>query len=122
VEFVDVGSDDLDEGCLRGVDVGDERVVIVRSEGRLCAVGGVCTHQVAFLEDGCLSGGRLLCPRHGAAFDLATGAALTAPAEFPVPVFDVRVEGGRILVSRAPRAVQPMLAVDVSADDEPPEE
>ncbi|HEY0707438.1 MAG TPA: Rieske 2Fe-2S domain-containing protein, partial [Polyangia bacterium] len=115
--FVDVGirADEIAEGALRAVDVGEEHLVIARNKGKLHALGGVCTHQVAFLEDGCLHKDTLLCPRHGAAFDLETGEALTFPAVFPVPVFDVRLEDGRILVGRTPRPVVPAASgVDIS--------
>ena len=100
---MDVGAADLVEGQMRGVDVDDERVLIVRTGGRLCAIGGTCTHQVAFLEDGELRGTTVTCPRHGAGFDLLTGEPLSAPAEFPVPVYDVCIQAGRLLVSRTPR-------------------
>jgi 3-phenylpropionate/trans-cinnamate dioxygenase ferredoxin subunit len=38
---------------------------------------------------------------HGSIFDLATGEAIGPPAEEPVPVFDVRIEGDEVQV--APR-------------------
>jgi len=45
-----------------------------------------------------LEGCRIICPRHGAMFDVATGAALTLPAVVPLPTYDVRVEGDDISV------------------------
>ena len=38
------------------------------------------------------------CPRHGSTFDLVTGAACSSPATRPVGVYDVTVEGDRVLV------------------------
>ena len=102
--FVDVGAaGEVGEGTMKGVDVAGERVLVARVKGKWCAIGGICTHQISYLEDGVLEEGRVLCPRHGAAFDLATGEPLTAPADMPVPVYDVCVAGGRILISRQPR-------------------
>jgi 3-phenylpropionate/trans-cinnamate dioxygenase ferredoxin subunit len=102
--FVDVAAAaEVGEGTMKGFDVDGERVLVAHVGGRLCAIGGICTHQISYLEDGALEPGRVLCPRHGAAFDLDTGEPLTAPAEMPVPVYDVCVAGGRILVSRKPR-------------------
>jgi 3-phenylpropionate/trans-cinnamate dioxygenase ferredoxin subunit len=40
----------------------------------------------------------IICPRHGARFDLRTGDALTPPAYEPIKTFNVREENGRILV------------------------
>ena len=102
--FVDVAAtSDLAEGTMKGFDVAGERVLLARIGGKFCAIGGVCTHQIAYLEDGVLEPGRVLCPRHGAAFDLATGEPLTAPADMPVPVYDVCLAAGRVLISRLPR-------------------
>ena len=105
--FVDAGADaEIPEGTMKGIDVDGERVLVARVKGRLCAIGGICTHQIAHLEDGILEveggNGRVLCPRHGAAFDLRTGEPLTAPADMPVPVYQVQVRAGRIQVLRPP--------------------
>jgi nitrite reductase/ring-hydroxylating ferredoxin subunit len=102
--YLDVAAvSDIAEGTMKGFDVEGERVLVALSEGKWCAIGGICTHQVAYLEDGVLEPGRVLCPRHGAAFDLNTGEPVSAPADMPVPVYDVCLVGGRILVSRQPR-------------------
>jgi 3-phenylpropionate/trans-cinnamate dioxygenase ferredoxin subunit len=45
-----------------------------------------------------LEGCRIMCPRHGAFFDVTTGAALTPPAVMPVATFKVRLEGNDIYV------------------------
>ena len=42
----------------------------------------------------------IICPRHGARFDLRTGDALTPPAYEPIKTFNVREQDGRILVER----------------------
>jgi 3-phenylpropionate/trans-cinnamate dioxygenase ferredoxin subunit len=103
-ELVDVLPEPaLQDGEMKGVDVDGERVLVARVGGVLRAIGGICTHQTAYLEDGVLEGDMVRCPRHGAGFSLKTGEALHLPAEYPVPVYDVKVEGGRILVARRPR-------------------
>ena len=103
--YVPVMSDDaLAEGQMVGVDVQGERVLLVRTQGRLHAVGGLCTHQIAPLEEGYLEGRTVTCPRHGAAFDLATGEALGPPSDMPLPVYEVRALAGRIWVSPFPRS------------------
>ena len=43
-------------------------------------------------------GDRIMCPRHGAFFDVKTGDALTLPAIVPVETFKVRVDGDEIYV------------------------
>jgi len=39
-----------------------------------------------------------MCPRHGAIFDVTTGAALTLPAVMPLETYAVRTEGDEVLV------------------------
>ncbi len=77
--FIDVAAEtEIPEGTMKGFDVGPERVLVARVRGRLCAVGGLCTHQIAHLEDGVLEDNRVLCPRHGAALRPAHGRAADA--------------------------------------------
>jgi 3-phenylpropionate/trans-cinnamate dioxygenase ferredoxin component len=102
--FQDVAAEsEVPEGNMKGFDVAGERVLVARVQGRLHAVGGLCTHQIAYLEDGALEGRQVSCPRHGACFDLENGEPLSAPADFPLPVYQVCAAGGRILVSVRPR-------------------
>jgi len=81
------------------------RVVVDGSEILLCNVGGsiyaiedVCTHDGGPLDQGTLEGECVVCPRHGATFDVRTGDALTLPAVMPVATFEVTVEGDDIYV------------------------
>jgi 3-phenylpropionate/trans-cinnamate dioxygenase ferredoxin subunit len=66
--------------------------------GTVYAIEDVCTHDGGELDQGELEGCRIMCPRHGAYFDVTTGAALTLPAILPVETFPVRVEAGEIFV------------------------
>jgi 3-phenylpropionate/trans-cinnamate dioxygenase ferredoxin subunit len=74
------------------------RVVIDSCEVLLCNVGGafyaiedVCTHDGGPLDQGTLEGECVVCPRHGATFDVRTGDALTLPAVIPLMTFPVTV-------------------------------
>jgi nitrite reductase/ring-hydroxylating ferredoxin subunit len=96
----DTGADsDVKEGDIKGVRVAGQPVVVGRVDGRLYAIGGTCTHQKALLEDGELDGKVVRCPLHDSGFDITTGEAVRLPATVPVPTFDVKVEGGRVLVA-----------------------
>jgi len=91
---------DVKEGDIKGVRIADQPVVIGRVGGRLYAIGGICTHQQAALEEGELDGKIVRCPLHDSGFDITTGQAVRLPATVPVPTLDVKVEGGRVLVAR----------------------
>jgi 3-phenylpropionate/trans-cinnamate dioxygenase ferredoxin subunit len=81
------------------------RVVVDGAEILLCNVGGdiyavedVCSHDGGALDQGELEDYRIMCPRHGAYFDVRTGAALTLPAVMPVRTYAVRIEGDAVFI------------------------
>ncbi len=73
-------------------------MLLCNVDGALYAIEDVCTHDGGELDQGELDGCRIECPRHGAYFDVTTGAALTLPAILPVATFPVRVEGDDVFV------------------------
>jgi 3-phenylpropionate/trans-cinnamate dioxygenase ferredoxin subunit len=79
------------ESGLR-VEVGEHRVALFRIGTDVYAIGDRCSHAEASLAEGEVFDGEIECPRHGAAFSLATGEALTLPATQPVPIYKVDVE------------------------------
>jgi 3-phenylpropionate/trans-cinnamate dioxygenase ferredoxin subunit len=94
------GASDLPEGTLIGVRMssGDE-VCLFNYRGSIGAVGNVCTHAEFLLSDGTLrNDGTLECAWHGARFDCRTGRVCRGPAEDPLPVYEVRIDHGRVLV------------------------
>ena len=92
--------EDLAEGELLGVELSNgQPVCVLNHRGTISAVGNLCTHAMFHMSDGVLHpDGSLECIWHGARYDCRTGAVRRHPAEWPLPVYDVRVEGGRILV------------------------
>ncbi|HEU5478532.1 MAG TPA: Rieske 2Fe-2S domain-containing protein, partial [Candidatus Tumulicola sp.] len=66
--------------------------------GRLYAIEDVCTHDGGPLDQGTLEGACVVCPRHGATFDVRTGEALTLPAVVPLMTFALDVEGDDVYV------------------------
>ncbi len=103
MEFVEVGSaDTLGEGAKQAVEVSGKRVVVLRVEGKLYAMGAICTHERANLDEGTLMGHELYCPLHFSCFDVRTGEAMSPPADKSADVYAVRVEDGKVLVSSAP--------------------
>ena len=84
-------------GCARA-DVDGDDVLVVNVEGTYYAIDNICTHDYAELSDGELDGNEIVCPLHGARFDVTTGAALTAPAYEDLRVYEVRLDAGMIQV------------------------
>jgi 3-phenylpropionate/trans-cinnamate dioxygenase ferredoxin component len=98
-KFVKVARvEDIAPGEKRIFEVDGTLVVVINLDGQFYAIEDVCTHDGGPLGEGRLEGAQIICPRHGARFDVRTGDALTLPAFEPVPTFEVKVEGGDVLV------------------------
>jgi metal-sulfur cluster biosynthetic enzyme/nitrite reductase/ring-hydroxylating ferredoxin subunit len=80
------------------VEVDGEMIALFHVEGRFYAIDDVCTHDGGPLADGELRDHKIACPRHGAKFDIRTGAALTMPAVRATRAHDVKVEAGGVFV------------------------
>ena len=89
---------EIPPGQKKIVEVDGVLVVLVNLDGEFYAVEDVCTHDGGPLGEGELEGHELICPRHGARFDVRTGDALTLPAFEPVPTYEVRLENGDVMV------------------------
>lgn len=90
--------DALLPGSWHVVDVDGARIAVVNVDGAFHAIEDVCTHDGGELTGGRLCGYEIECPRHGARFDVRTGAALCAPAYEPTAVFPIRIENGEVYV------------------------
>ncbi len=97
--FVKVGrADEIAPGDKKIYEVDGILVVVINLDGEYYCVEDVCTHDGGPLGEGALDDGQIICPRHGARFDVRTGDALTLPAFEPVPTYQVKVENGDLLV------------------------
>ena len=100
-EFIQVAntSEIPDPGKLL-VEVGDRLIVLIHAAGHYYALDDICTHDGGPLSEGPLDpqAGTIACPRHGAKFDVRTGAALTMPATKPTVAHVVKIEGDQIFV------------------------
>ncbi|MDX1692043.1 MAG: FAD-dependent oxidoreductase [Acidimicrobiia bacterium] len=79
--------------------VDGDAVIVVAVDGGFRALAGRCTHYGGPLGDGICADGTVRCPWHHAAFDVATGAAVGAPALDAVATYDVDVRDGRVFVT-----------------------
>lgn len=91
---------ELAVGQARAVCVQDEELLLCRvSETEVFAVENLCSHDDGPLTAGVLDGRIIECPRHGARFDVSTGAVTRLPAAAPLPTFTTRLQGGWIEVA-----------------------
>ena len=92
--------DELPPGSIKIVHAGLDAVCVYNLDGELYGLEDRCSH-----DDGPLCEGdwdeeecRVICPRHGSAFDLRSGRPLTLPAVVPVDTYQVVVEDGMVKV------------------------
>ena len=98
-EFIAVAKlEDLPPGGIKYVEVSGKPIVLCHAAGKIYAVGNLCTHDNGPLSGGTLEDHQIECPRHGAKFDVRTGQVICLPAPLPIPSYEVKVEGNRILV------------------------
>jgi 3-phenylpropionate/trans-cinnamate dioxygenase ferredoxin subunit len=93
---------DIPEPGKRVFQVDDAFVLLCRIDGQFYALDDCCTHDDGPLGEGCLDGFAIVCPRHGARFDVRTGGALAMPATRATRSYEVRVEGEDVLVKVNP--------------------
>lgn len=99
-EFVDVGT--LMQVPRAGpvfVTAGNREVILCRRGDDIVAFSGNCTHNFARLSEGAVEGTVVICPKHGARFDCATGKSLSSMCS-DLPKVEVKIQGRRILVRR----------------------
>jgi 3-phenylpropionate/trans-cinnamate dioxygenase ferredoxin component len=85
-------------GTTRRVVADSVEMLLCNVAGTIYAIEDVCTHDGGALDQGELEAEHIVCPRHGATFDVRTGEALTLPAVLPLMTFQVSVEGDDVFV------------------------
>lgn len=93
-----LASDALPENSMRKVTIDDASFLLVRQQGRVCALAHSCAHLGGPLSEGTLNDGSVVCPWHGSEFALEDGKVLNGPATEPQPCFAVRERAGQIEV------------------------
>jgi len=97
LEFTPVGTvDELQNGERMYIEIDRLPVVILKIADQFYAIADVCSHDDGPVGEGNIEGFEIICPRHGARFDIRTGKALSLPAFIDIPVYPVRVVGDQI--------------------------
>lgn len=98
-DFVTVARlDELADHSMRSIDIDGEMLILCRQGDKVWCLDDVCTHDGGSLSDGEYWEHQVKCPRHGARFDVRTGAALCMPATQPTRTHQVRIDNGEIQV------------------------
>jgi nitrite reductase (NADH) small subunit len=76
---------------------GDKTICVANVNGAFSAMDNVCLHRGGPLGQGMIEGGKVVCPWHGWAWDVKTGAAEQNPSA-KVAVYPFKIENGDVLV------------------------
>ncbi|KAB8331504.1 Rieske 2Fe-2S domain-containing protein [Scytonema tolypothrichoides VB-61278] len=99
VEAVVANINDLKDGEMQQVSVGETKVLLSRLDGKFYAVGAHCSHYKAPLAEGVLSGHYVICPWHNACFNVTNGDQTEPPGLDSLACYTVRIEGEKVIVS-----------------------
>ncbi len=78
-----------------------ELVAVFNLNGTFYATQDVCTHALASLSDGYVSGDCVECPLHEGVFHIPTGKPVSGPVRIPLRTYPIRVEGGSVFIEIA---------------------
>ncbi len=99
-----ISTDELQPGGQVSVFVDDIPALAVRIGDEYFVIEDVCSHDGQPLAAGEIVDGAISCPRHGAKFDIKTGAALCMPATQPIRTFKVEIKDGAVWAELADEA------------------
>lgn len=112
---------DVKKGEMKAYSVADVKILLCNIDDNFHAVGGLCPHYGAPLDDGLLAGKRVVCPWHHSAFDVTTGDLLEPPSRDGLPRYKTRIDGDEIKVSIPATTdvgkTPPMFSGDTSTED-----
>ncbi|CAN5499499.1 non-heme iron oxygenase ferredoxin subunit [soil metagenome] len=93
--------DDLPDGGATRVDLPGHRLSVVRIDADVYVIGDRCTHADISLSEGEVDADtcHIECWKHGSSFSLKTGEPDSFPATRPVPVYEVAVVDGDVVVT-----------------------
>ena len=83
---------------VRVVECAGRSLALSNVDGEYYAIDNVCTHDGGPLGEGRIRNGRVICPRHGAAFDAKTGRVISLPAVKSVQAYPVTRDGDELFI------------------------
>jgi 3-phenylpropionate/trans-cinnamate dioxygenase ferredoxin subunit len=99
LEFINIAAvDELTPGERIFATIDGTQIILLNLAGELFAIGDVCSHDGNVLDDAPVEGFEMVCPRHGAHFDVRSGEAISLPAVVDIPAYHVRIRENRIEV------------------------
>jgi nitrite reductase/ring-hydroxylating ferredoxin subunit len=83
---------DIAEGTAIGIVLQDWPVMLAKTEGKVLAAIDRCSHAASELSTGRIRRGAVMCPLHGARFELASGRCIGGAYKALI-TFETRLDG-----------------------------
>lgn len=97
IEYLDITpASELPNGERLFVEIEGKPIVIFNIADQFFSIADVCSHDDGPVGEGDLEGYNIVCPRHGAEFDVRTGKVISMPAVVDIPAYPVKVVDGMI--------------------------
>ena len=90
--------EELPAGTAKAVVINGRKLALFNLGGNIYAIEDTCPHRGAPLSEGECDGTAVICPWHGARFDLSSGALLSPPARTGVAAFKVQLVGNEVQI------------------------
>ena len=102
-QYIDVAvAAEIAPSALHPAQAAGFQLLICRTGDEYFAIENKCSHTGALLTQGRIRGDCIVCPVHGARFQLRDGKHLTPPASSGLRTFAARVIDGRVQVLPVP--------------------
>jgi len=89
---------DISENKASCFKIEGHNVVLSQVEGEIFALENKCSHAEQTFDKGRVRGHKLLCPLHGAIFDIRDGSVLSEPAFQPIKSYPLKIDGDDIMI------------------------
>ncbi|MCD6249055.1 MAG: Rieske 2Fe-2S domain-containing protein [candidate division Zixibacteria bacterium] len=89
---------EVPEGTLKSCEIANQKFLVAHTSDGFYAVVDECSHDMAPISTGQITGNEIICPRHQARFDLKTGAVKAPPAIVSIDTLELKIDGDNILV------------------------
>ena len=91
-------SEVLKDGELRALELNNLHLLVSRVAGQYFVTSNLCSHGRVLLSKGKLRGKHIICPLHGARFDVTTGQCLSGPTQQAIKTYATETTDGKLTI------------------------
>ncbi|MCZ6804128.1 MAG: Rieske 2Fe-2S domain-containing protein [Proteobacteria bacterium] len=90
--------DQVPENTVSCFELDGQGIAVSQVKGAFYAVTNKCSHANKTFDKGRMRGHKLICPVHGATFDIRDGSVLSLPAKKPIRSYPLKIKGDEIFI------------------------